>query len=171
MCHLYGIICLLFRTLLVWDECYFSSFYINGPNKSPFIRVPMQSWHRKNINRDALGPYIGPKNMDLKGGSLRTRRLEVVGTRKNGRTRRRHARGEGCQVIRLGAGNDFRRPSGQALPHPSRVSLARARSLFRPLLLKVAKRMLRIMRILNYFGISRYKLTRNWITSALTSCL
>ena len=95
----------------------------------------MQSWHRKNINRDALGPYIGPNIMYLKGGSLRTRRLEVVGTRKNGRTRRRHARGEGCQVIRLGTGNDFRRPSGQALPHPSRVSLARARSLFRPLLL------------------------------------
>ena len=30
--------------------------------------------------------------------------------------------------------NDFRGPSVQALPHPSRVSLARARSLFRPLL-------------------------------------
>ena len=41
--------------------------------------------------------------------NLRNRRLEVVGTRKNGRARRRH-------------------------PHPSRVSLARARSLFRPLL-------------------------------------
>ena len=42
--------------------------------------------------------------------SLRSRRLEVVGTRKNGRARRRHARGE-----------------------VSRVSLACARSLFRPL--------------------------------------
>ena len=30
--------------------------------------------------------------------------------------------------------NDFRGPSVQALPHPSRVSLARARSLFRSLL-------------------------------------
>ena len=39
--------------------------------------------------------------------SLRCMRLEVVGTRENGRARRRH---------------------------PSRVSLARARSLFRPLL-------------------------------------
>ena len=28
--------------------------------------------------------------------SLRSRRLEVVGTRKNGRARRRHARGEGA---------------------------------------------------------------------------
>ena len=96
----------------------------------------MQSWHRKNINRDALGPYIGRKQHGFERSSQSTRRLEVVGTRKNGRTRRRHARGEGCQVIRLGAGNDFRRPSGQALPHPSGISLARARSLFRPLLLK-----------------------------------
>ena len=46
--------------------------------------------------------------------SLRSRRLEVVGTRKTGRARRRHARGEGA--------------------HPSRVSLARARSLLRLLL-------------------------------------
>ena len=38
--------------------------------------------------------------------SLRSRRLEVVGTRKNGRARRRHARGE--------------------VAHPSRVSLAQA---------------------------------------------
>ena len=45
--------------------------------------------------------------------SPRSGRLEVVGTRKNGRARR-HARGE--------------------VAHPSRVSLARARSLFRPLL-------------------------------------
>ena len=30
--------------------------------------------------------------------------------------------------------NDFRGPSVRALPHPSRVSLSRARSLFRPLL-------------------------------------
>ena len=48
--------------------------------------------------------------------SLRSRRLEVVGTRKNGRAKRRHARGE------------------RELPHPSRVSLACACSLFRPLL-------------------------------------
>ena len=46
--------------------------------------------------------------------SLRSRRLEVVGTRKNGRARRRHARGE-------------------VAPSP-RVSLARACSLYRPLL-------------------------------------
>ena len=32
----------------------------------------------------------------------------------------------GYQVIRLGAGNDFRRASGQALPLPSRVSFSRA---------------------------------------------
>ena len=41
--------------------------------------------------------------------SLRSRRLEVVGTRKNGRARRRHARGEGasprkCMEISLGIG-------------------------------------------------------------------
>ena len=48
--------------------------------------------------------------------SLRSRRLEVVGTRKNGRAKRRHARGQ------------------RELPHPSRVSLACACSLFRPLL-------------------------------------
>ena len=40
----------------------------------------------------------------------------------------------GCQVIRLGVGDDFRGPSGQALPLPLRVSLARARSLLHPLL-------------------------------------
>ena len=45
--------------------------------------------------------------------SLRSRRLEVVGRRKNERARR-HARGE--------------------VGHPSRISLACARSLFRPLL-------------------------------------
>ena len=94
----------------------------------------MQSWHRKNINRDTLGPYIGRKQHGFERSSLRSRRLELVGTRKNGRAKMRHARGEGCQIIRLGAGNDFRGPSGQALPHPSRVSLRRARSLFRPLL-------------------------------------
>ena len=33
----------------------------------------------------------------------------------------------GCQVIREGAGNDFRGPSVQALPLPSRVSFSRAR--------------------------------------------
>ena len=40
----------------------------------------------------------------------------------------------GCQVIRLGAENDFRGPSGQAPPLPSRVSLSCARSFLRPLL-------------------------------------
>ena len=74
--------------------------------------------------------------------SLRSRRLEVVGERENGRARGRHAlfvRGQsfsvkifdrsrnGCQVIRLGAGKDFRGPSGQALPLSSRVSFSRAR--------------------------------------------
>ena len=34
---------------------------------------------------------------------------------------------KGCQVIRLGAGNDFRGPSGQGLPLPSGVSFSRAR--------------------------------------------
>ena len=33
----------------------------------------------------------------------------------------------GCQVIREGAGNNFRGPSVQALPLPSRVSFSRAR--------------------------------------------
>ena len=40
----------------------------------------------------------------------------------------------GCQVIREGAGNDFRGPSVQALPLPSRVSFSRARFFLRPLL-------------------------------------
>ena len=40
----------------------------------------------------------------------------------------------GCQVIRLGAGNDFRGPSGQALPLPLRVSFSRARFFLCPLL-------------------------------------
>ena len=33
-------------------------------------------------------------------------------------------RSRGCQVIRLGAGDDFRGPSGQALPLSSHVSLS-----------------------------------------------
>ena len=33
----------------------------------------------------------------------------------------------GCQVIREGPGNDFRGPSVQALPLPTRVSFSRAR--------------------------------------------
>ena len=37
------------------------------------------------------GPLVGCR---LKFISLRSRRLEVVGTRKNGRARRKHARGE-----------------------------------------------------------------------------
>ena len=37
--------------------------------------------------------------------------------------------------------------------------------------MNILLRKLRIMRISNYFGISLYKLTRNWITIALTSCL
>ena len=40
----------------------------------------------------------------------------------------------GCQVIRLGAGDVFRGPSGHVLPLPSRVSLSRARSFLRTLL-------------------------------------
>ena len=53
---------------------------------------------------------VGPLQWKL-FSNLRSTRLEVADTRKNGRARR-HAR------------------------HPSRVSLARARSLFRPLLLR-----------------------------------
>ena len=34
---------------------------------------------------------------------------------------------DGCQVIRLGAGNDFRGPSGQVLPLPSSVFFSCAR--------------------------------------------
>ena len=40
----------------------------------------------------------------------------------------------GCQVIRLGAVNDFRGPSGHALPLPPRVSFSRARFFLCPLL-------------------------------------
>ena len=40
----------------------------------------------------------------------------------------------GCQVIGEGAGNDFRGPSVQALPLPSRVSFSRARFFLCPLL-------------------------------------
>ena len=40
----------------------------------------------------------------------------------------------GCQVIREGAGNDFRGPSVQALPLPSRVSFSRVRFSLCPLL-------------------------------------
>ena len=39
-----------------------------------------------------------------------------------------------CQVIRLGVGDDFHGPSGQALPLPSRISFLRARFFLRPLL-------------------------------------
>ena len=39
----------------------------------------------------------------------------------------------GCQVIRLGAGNDFRGPSGQALPLSLRVSFSCARFFSCPL--------------------------------------
>ena len=60
--------------------------------------------------------------------------LEVAGERENGRARGRHARGEG-------AGNDFRGPSVQALPLPSRVSFSRARFFLCPLLpSRLAKR-------------------------------
>ena len=40
----------------------------------------------------------------------------------------------GCQVIGEGAGNDFRGPSVQALPLPSRVSFSCARFFLCPLL-------------------------------------
>ena len=39
-------------------------------------------------------PDSGIEEIFSCGNSLRSRRLEVVGTRKNGRGRRRHARGE-----------------------------------------------------------------------------
>ena len=65
---------------------------------------------------------------DSNVASLSSRRLEVMGARKNGRARGRHKRGEG---------NGFRGSSGQALPLPSRVSLSRARLFLRPLLSSV----------------------------------
>ena len=40
----------------------------------------------------------------------------------------------GCQVIRLGVGDNFRGPSGQALPLPSRVSFLRTRFFLRLLI-------------------------------------
>ena len=45
----------------------------------------------------------------------------------------------GCQVIGEGEGNDFRGPSVQALPLPSRVSFSRARFFLRPLLPSACK--------------------------------
>ena len=57
--------------------------------------------------------------------SLRSRRLEVVGTRKNGAP-------EGSLRSKLARKRLLRRRRR----HPSRVSLSRARSLFRPLLLR-----------------------------------
>ena len=50
----------------------------------------------------------------------------------------------GCQVIRLGAGNDFCGPSGQALPLPSRVSFSRANFFLCPLLPKCLLRLFSI---------------------------
>ena len=40
----------------------------------------------------------------------------------------------GCQVIEEGAGNDFREPSVEALPLPSRVSFSHASFFLCPLL-------------------------------------
>ena len=60
--------------------------------------------------------------------SVRSRRLEVVGTRKNGRARGRHAKVEG---------NGFRGSSGQVLRLTSRVSLSCACSFLRALLASV----------------------------------
>ena len=59
--------------------------------------------------------------------SLRSRRLEVVGTRKNGAP-------EGSLRSKLARKRLLRRLARRR--HPSRVSLSRARSLFRPLLLR-----------------------------------
>ena len=56
----------------------------------------------KNVLRDAcLGEYKWSvcacgRDSSQVSVSLRSRRLEVVGTRKNGRARGRHARGEGA---------------------------------------------------------------------------
>ena len=66
-------------------------------------------------------------------GSLRSRRLEVVGTRKNGRARRRHARGEVAPARKV---PENRFPPPLQLPPSPLACLPRARalSLFRPLL-------------------------------------
>ena len=45
---------------------------------------------------DFKGAHFLPHHGVLREDSLRSRRLEVVGTRKNGRARRRHAKGEGA---------------------------------------------------------------------------
>ena len=73
--------------------CHSELFTVSVKIKNCYRGTPIQTLSKTISSRD----------------SLRSRRLELVGTRKNGRARRRHARGEG-------------------------VSLARARSLFRPLL-------------------------------------
>ena len=87
---------------------------INGHEISAH-RVP-DSWTEHSTDKDlGFKTIFAEYENFLDRNSLRSRRLEVVGTRKKGRARRRHARGE-------------------VAPSPSRVSLARARSLFRPLL-------------------------------------
>ena len=59
-------------------------------------RVSGKGLGMKRKGSETLG-FIPPQKPNfsfLASSSLRSRRLEVVGTRKNGRARRRHARGE-----------------------------------------------------------------------------
>ena len=64
-------------------------------------------------------------------GSLRSRRLEVVGARKNGRTRRRHARGEGAPRVSpsrapvISCAHYFQAPATQAITPVAREGTSR----------------------------------------------
>ena len=69
---------------------------------------------------DIFRPKI--KCTTLFGGNLCFVRGQLFSVKTFDRSRR-----NGCQVIGEGAGNDFRGPSVQALPLPSRVSFSRAR--------------------------------------------
>ena len=66
---------------------------INGHDISAH-RVP-DSWTEHSTDEDlGFKTIFAEYENFLDSNSLRSRRLEVVGTRKNGRARRRHARGE-----------------------------------------------------------------------------
>ena len=69
---------------------------------------------------DIFRPKI--KCTTLFGGNLCFVRGQSFSVKTFDRSRR-----NGCQVIGEGTGNDFRGPSVQALPLPSRVSFSRAR--------------------------------------------
>ena len=66
----------------------------------------------------------------------------------------------GCQVIRLGAGNDFCEPSGQALPLPSRVSFSCARFFLCP----TSQRLLRRLHFprIDLWNLDEYSSTSFW---------